>query len=91
MSILSIESISLDDDGSVYVTAVVEDVVQTYTQTQYDPPEFGSGLCESSFILDEEQNIPDNDQELIQLLEELDLSWELVDTDNSDYDIGLTD
>lgn len=83
MSILSIESISLDYDGSVYVTAVVEDAVETYAQTLYDPAEYGPGLCEASFTLDEDQNLPDNNHELIQLLEELDLEWNLVD--NSDY------
>lgn len=83
MSILSIESISLDDDGSVYVTAVVEDVVETHAQTFYDPAEYGPGLCEASFTLDEDQSFPDNNYELIQLLEELDLEWNLVD--NSDY------
>lgn len=83
MSILSIESISLDDDGSVYVTAVVEDAVETYAPTFYDPAEYGPGLCEASFTFEEEQTFPDNDEELIKLLEELDLEWNLVD--NSYY------
>lgn len=82
MTIQSIESIH-QDDGVVYVTAVVDDMVQTLSQTLYDPPEYGPALCEASFELDEDECIPDNDYELIQMLENLDLTWHLVD--NSDY------
>ena len=46
--ILSIDEIKQEDD-LVSVRAVVEDVIQTYSQTYYDPPEYGPALCESSF------------------------------------------
>lgn len=82
MTIQSIESIH-QDDGVVYVTAVVDDMVQTLSQTLYDPPEYGPAVCEASFELDEDECIPDNDYELIQMLENLDLEWLLIDT--SDY------
>lgn len=80
MSILSIESIYCEDD-TVYVTAVVEDVVEI-PATYYDPPEYGPALCESSFTLDDEV-LPEDEKELIELLENYDLEWSLVDC--SDY------
>ena len=83
MSIISIESLNPHDDGSVYVSAIVEDTVQTHSQTLYDPPEYGPALCEACFTLEEDECLPDTKHELLQFLENLDLEWELVD--NSDY------
>lgn len=81
MSILSIESIYCEDD-TVYVTAVVDDMVQVYAQTYYEPAEYGPALCEASFTLDDEV-LPEDEKELIELLENYDLEWSLVDC--SDY------
>jgi hypothetical protein len=81
MTIQSIESI-YQDDGTIYVTAMVEDAVQTYGQTYYDPAEYGPAVCEASFSVDDDEILPDNDYELIEYLEKLDLEWNLVD--NSD-------
>ena len=81
--IKSIESIHQSEDGTVHVSAVIEDAVETYGQTLYDPPEYGPGLCEVSFELDEDEIVPDNEHELIQYLENLYLDWTLVDT--TDY------
>lgn len=81
--ITKIESIDIDDD-KVFVRAVVEDMMLIYPQSLYDPPEYGAALCESSFTFDQEEILPlDNERELIELLEDLDLDWEIVD--NSDY------
>ena len=81
MSIISIETI-YQDNGTIYVTAMVEDVVQIYSQTYYDPAEYGPALCEASFSVDDDEILPDSDCELIEYLEKLDLEWNLVD--NSD-------
>ena len=81
MTIQSIESI-YQDDGTIYVTAMVEDAVQTYGQTYYDPAEYGPAVCEASFSVDDDEILPDNDYELIEYLEKLDLEWSPVD--NSD-------
>ncbi len=83
MNILSIDTIHRNDDGGICVVAVIEDAVQTHSQTLYDPPEYGPALCEAFFTPDDEETIPDNDCELINYLEELDLNWELVD--DTDY------
>jgi hypothetical protein len=83
MSILSIDTIYKNEDGDVYVSAVVEDAVQTHAQTFYDPAEYGPALCQANFYLDEDQILPEDDSALIKFIEDLDLDWELVD--NSDY------
>lgn len=80
--IQSIESIHQSEDRTVYVSAVVEEAVEIYGQTLYDPVEYGPALCEASFELDEDEILPDNEHELIQYLDNLDLMWNLVD--NSD-------
>jgi hypothetical protein len=79
--IKSVDSI-FNDDGKVYVAAVVEDAVQVYAQTFYDPAEYGPALCEASFELEEDETLPDDEMELIAFLEQLDLEWIVVD--NSD-------
>lgn len=80
--ITKIESVEIDS-GEVFVRAVVEDMAIVRHQTLYDPPEYGAALCESSFVFDEEEILPlDNERELIELLEDLDLNWQIVD--NSD-------
>ena len=93
MSILSIDTIHQNENGKFYVTAVIEDAVQTQPQTQYEPAEYGPALCEAAFIIEDEELaslvFPENDDEIIEFLEELDLTWELMD--NSDEYIGLTD
>jgi hypothetical protein len=81
MSILSVESIYCEDE-TVYVTAVVEDIVEI-PATYYDPPEYGPALCEASFSLDEDEVLPEDEKQLIELLEKYDLEWTIVDC--SDY------
>jgi hypothetical protein len=73
----------------VYVRAVLEDMVQVHPSTLYDPPEYGPALCESSFTFDEDEILPDNEEELIDYLNELDLDWKIVDT--SDCSFGFVD
>ena len=82
MSILSIESIYCEDE-TVYVTAVVDDIIQVYSSTLYDPAEYGSALCEASFSLCEDEVLPEDEDELTKFVDKLDLEWNLVDC--SDY------
>ena len=81
MTIRQIEKVDCDEFGVVTVTAIIEDSILVHEQTLYDPPEFGPGLCEASFELDEEEMLPDNEYDLIQYLEKLDLDWILIDSD----------
>lgn len=78
--ILSIDEIKQEDD-LVFVRAVVEDVVQTYSQTYYEPAEYGPALCEASFELDEDGELPKNEEDLLDYLNSLNLSWEVLPKD----------
>lgn len=83
MTIHHIESIFQDEFGIVNVNAIVEDMVVVTPQSYNYPAEYGSALCEASFELDEDEILPDNEYDLIQLLENLNLDWIVIDT--SDY------
>jgi hypothetical protein len=78
-----IDKINSNEDGTVYVSAVIEDAVVTGVPTLYDPAEYGPALCESHFALDEGECLPKDDYELIEFIENLNLDWELVD--NTEY------
>jgi hypothetical protein len=78
--ILSIDEIKQEDD-LVSVRAVVEDAIQTYSQTYYDPPEYGPALCESSFYLDEDEILPKDEEQLLNYLNSLDIFWEVLPKD----------
>jgi hypothetical protein len=82
MTIKQIESI-FSESGVVKVSAVIEDSILMYSQTLYDPAEYGPAICEASFELDEDEILPDDEDKLIQFLENLNLDWILIDS--SDY------
>lgn len=89
--IISVHQIELDEDNQVCVRALIEDAELVQSQTWEEPAEYGPGLCEAYFTLDEDDIIPDNEYELIEFLENLDLTWELVDNEDDYYSEGLTD
>ena len=70
-------------ENKVFVRAIVEDMVQTYPSTLYDPPEYGPAVCEATFELDEDELLPINEDALVDYLNQLDLDWQIVD--NGDY------
>lgn len=70
-------------ENKVFVRAIVEDMVQVYPATLYDPPEYGPAVCEASFELEENELLPNGEDTLIDYLNDLDLNWKIVD--NSDY------
>lgn len=70
-------------ENEVFVRAIVEDMVQTYPSTLYDPPEYGPAVCEATFELDEDELLPINEDALVDYLNQLDLDWQIVD--NGDY------
>lgn len=78
--ILSIDEIKQEDD-LVSVRAVVEDAVQTYSQTYYEPAEYGPALCESFFYLGEDEQLPENEEQLLNYLNSLSLDWEVLPND----------
>jgi len=78
--IISINEIKKEDD-SVSVIALLEDSFTSYHGSYYDPPEYSSGYCESSFYLDENELLPVNEKELIDYLNNLNLDWRLLPKD----------
>jgi hypothetical protein len=78
--ILSIDELRQEND-LVFVRAVVEDVIQTRSQTYYEPAEYGPALCESSFCLDEDEQLPENEEHLLNYLNSLGLDWEVLPND----------
>jgi hypothetical protein len=77
MSVISIEDISIKDDR-VSVVAVVEDTKLRCYATHLDPAEWEPGLCESSFYLYEDEQLPTDEEELLKYVNNLNLDWELV-------------
>jgi hypothetical protein len=75
-----IETVQVNKN-TVFVRAVVEDMVEIYPETQYDPPEYGPAVCETVFELNEDEVLPENDEELIDYLNELSLDWLVLDKD----------
>ena len=73
--ILSVDTVTMNDEGLVHVQGTIEDSKLVYKQTLYDPPEYGPQFCEASFILGDEDMIPNNEADLIKFLENLDLNW----------------
>jgi hypothetical protein len=82
MAILSIENIRFDDNYC-YVDAIIEDAKCIKNQTLIDPPEWGPALCSTSFNI-EELDIPVNEQEFMQLLEEICPAWRVIDLPYAD-------
>lgn len=78
--ILSIDELRQEND-LVFVRAVVEDVVQIRFQTYHEPAEYGPALCESSFYLDENEQLPENEEQLLNYLNSLSLDWEVLPND----------
>lgn len=70
-------------ENEVFVRAIVEDMVQVFPATLYDPPEYGPAVCEATFELDEDELLPINEDALVDYLNQLDLDWQIVD--NGDY------
>jgi hypothetical protein len=82
MSVLLIEDTFIDGTN-VTVTAVVEDMRLLYRATRFEPEEWAPALCSASFELDEDEQIPTDEDGFCSYLDQLDLHWQLVDT--SDY------
>jgi hypothetical protein len=82
MSVLAIEDFQ-QQGTNVTVTAVVEDMRLLYRATRFEPEEWAPALCSASFELDEDEQIPTDEDGFCSYLDQLDLHWQLVDT--SDY------
>ena len=86
MAVLVIESTEIKDDY-VTVEAIIGDMALIYRGSNWHPPEYAPALCRASFYLDEGEQIPTCEAGFCSYLDSLDLDWELIPIDNSDYDI----
>jgi len=68
----------------VTVTAIIDDAVLVYNQTLVDPPEYGPGLCITSFILENVDFDLNNEKDLKDFLKDAD--WEILRQKDYDYD-----
>jgi hypothetical protein len=82
-SVLAIEDTFIQGNN-VTVTAVVEDMRLLYRASYRDPEEWAPALCTASFELDDDEQIPTDEDGFCCYLHHRDLEWQLVDV--SDYD-----
>jgi hypothetical protein len=85
MSVLVIED-TIIEGTNVTVTAVVEDMRLLYRATRFEPEEWAPALCSASFELDEDEQIPTDEDGFCSYLDQLDLHWQLIDTSDCDLD-----
>ena len=83
MAILAIHDVQINDD-SCTVEALVEDTFCIRKETRLDPAEYAPGVCQASFPVPDDCPIPKDESQFIDMLDELDLDWELVQPDD-DY------
>ena len=84
--ILELDDFSMDTDGLVTVTAVVDAVVDgmvvVIPQSNLYPAEWGPALCRGSFYLSDEDLIPATDAELVRLFYDRIDDWAVLDPDD---------
>ena len=80
--ITDIYDFTMDTDGLVTVTAVVDEMVLVHHQTQLDPAEYGPALCRGTFYLSDEDLIPATDAELARLSYNRIDDWEVLHPDD---------
>lgn len=84
MTILSVQETTINQDH-VTVTAVVEDTHLVSQQTYMDPPEYGPGLCQATFYINDDETLPLDEPGFINYLDKLDLDWSPLRVDPYDY------
>ena len=80
--ITDIYDFTMDTDGLVTVTAVVDEMVLVYEQTLLEPAEYGPALCRGTFYLSDEDLIPATDAELVRLFYDRIDDWAVLDPDD---------
>jgi len=85
MSVLAIEETSIENNR-VTVTAIVEDIRLLYPATYFEPAEYAPALCSASFELDDDTQVPADEDSFCSYLSDLDLEWKPVDTSDWDLD-----
>ena len=78
--VIEIRDLSFDGDRLV-VEALVDDVVLTRQQSEWDPPEWGPALCRGSFLFCDDDTVPATDKEMVRLISERIDTWEVITND----------
>ena len=79
--IISIENMQFDGDV-LTVDAIVDEARLVRRETEWEPAEYGPGLCRGTLLFSDDTLIPATDAELLVMLgQEID-DWELVPTDD---------
>jgi len=78
--VIEIHDLSFHGDRLV-VEALVDDMVLTRQQTEFDPPEWGPAVCRGSFLFCDDDRIPATDKEMSRLIADRIDNWEVVDVD----------
>ena len=84
-TILSVVSVNYDSEtrqGSI--KAFLDYFMLIYPQTYEDPAEYGPGLAEANFSLEEDDILPTEDKEIVSFFEDFYLNWNPIDS--SDWD-----
>lgn len=77
MTVLAIEHTTIENNH-VTVTAMVEDACLIFHSTYFEPEEYCPGLCQTSFNLADDEQIPTDEDGFIQYLDTLNLDWQLI-------------
>jgi hypothetical protein len=78
--VIEIRDLSFDGDRLV-VEALVDHVVLTRQQSEWDPPEWGPALCRGSFLFCDDDTVPATDKEMVRLISERIDTWEVIAND----------
>jgi len=79
MAVLQIKSIQPKGNNVYTVQAVVEDTRLVYSATYFEPAEYTDALCQADFCMADDASFPVDEDQLCDFIEELELSWSLVD------------
>lgn len=85
MTVLSIEALVTSDDYAT-VYAVVDDIKVRWVATYYDPEEREPALCKASFLLGDDETLPSDENELLNYVNDLQLDWTILPSENYDDD-----
>jgi hypothetical protein len=83
MELLSLENVTYDGEY-IHLEAYVDDAVIVYSQTYFDPPEYGPALCEGKIYVPDYENQPLTEDVVKQLIESSCIDWRPIDTSCED-------
>ena len=63
------------------VTAVLEGSHCVRPATYFEPAEYGDGLCQTTFMLADDESLPSHQDKLCAFIDALELDWVPVDDD----------